>query len=56
MVKLVLGIGYCVFALGTSLAVFCSLRLSAKYDRSLPPPPEENGKEALEDGADTSIG
>lgn len=57
MVKLVFGIGYGVLGVVASLTLFCSLRISAQYNRGLfLSSPEENGKEALENGADTSIG
>lgn len=56
MVKILIGTGCGLLALGSAAALYCCIRVGTLYDQCLEKPPNEHGKEVTEYGAQTDTG
>ena len=48
MVKILIGTGCGLLALGSAAALYCCIRVGALHDQCLEQPPNEHGKEVTE--------
>ena len=56
MVKILIGTGCGLLQLGSSVVMYCCIRVGTLYDQCLEQPPNEHGKEVTKYGAQTDTG